>query len=263
MASDSVLAVLGVGPKAAAALKNIGVTTVGQLAKLEPGRVGIPNLSKIIYNAEEYIRAKGDVTPPAVTDASSSVSIGSGSKKKLHPAKISTLPAQFSTKLDVPKAKPLASVSVPPPPPPEEASATEEASAVDRFLVSDHTWWEARVTIPRLFHADGTTQHRLCEAIVYELVIDPTERVAFMCSWVESDRGAAPTPNSSSTREKLLTMTYSPQILLHFNVDLPPLSVSITREDFDALPNQHTIRNVFWEVEVMQEFMAAADPELP
>lgn len=247
MASDSVLEVLGVGPKAAAALKTIGVTNVGQLAKLEPGRVGIANLSKIIYNAEEYIRAKGGVTP-AVTDASSSVSIGSGAKKKLHPAKISTLPAQFSTKLDVPKTTLV--------PPPETASASEEASAVDRFLVSDHTWWEARVTIPRLFQADGTTQHRLCEAIVYELVIDPAERVAFMCSWVESAPGsAAPTP-TSSTREKLLTMTYSPQILLHFNSDLPPLSVSITREDFDALPNQHTIRNVFWEVEVMQEFMA-------
>lgn len=253
MADDPVTKIYGIGPVTASALHQHKILTVQQLAALEPGELSIAKLETLIHRAKEYLKChNANVSASSAAEAAPAVLVLSGAT-----AATTTEAAQ----------PPVASASVPPPKnlfapkiikgpvakataaaPVKAASAAAEPPSEEltkeQFMIADHTWFETRVVVP--------SEDALREAIVYELCVEPNERVAFVCIWVTSE----PTPPSAGDPKRvadhLHTMTYSPQLLLHFNMDLPPLRVSMRENDFQALPNQHTLTNALWEVDMMQ-----------
>jgi hypothetical protein len=113
-----------------------------------------------------------------------------------------------------------------------------------RTLIEDHTWWENKVQIPCTNFSDRSG-YDMKEAIIYELSLEPCNRVAFICSWVVS--------KDTEDKEKLCTMTYSPQLILHFNQNqkLPELHISMSETSWNKLENKHTLENVLWETNLM------------
>jgi hypothetical protein len=76
------------------------------------------------------------------------------------------------------------------------------------------------------------------------MTLEPENRISFMCSWVKK----------VGDKEKLCNMTYSPQLLYHFNLDLPLLELRIREEDYDSLPNKDVLNNVLWETNMMIQY---------
>ena len=244
MADDPVIEIYGIGKVISAALATHGVTTVAQLAELEPGEYSIANLSTLIHRAKEYLKtrkASAELIEAQTAANEPKVTLDGASKPLTKPKSMFT---PTVTKVPVATTKPKE--------PKKEPVVDSEAK--EMYLISDHTWYETRVVIPR--------EEALAEAIIYELCIEPNERIAFVCTWVTSDSIASTSSFATAVdsddktekrpADKLHTMTYSPQLLLHFNLDLPPLKVSIREEDFQVLPNQFTLVNVLWEVDMMQ-----------
>jgi hypothetical protein len=86
------------------------------------------------------------------------------------------------------------------------------------------------------------------DAIVYELVLDPCERVAFLCSWL-----------SPTDRETLCSDTYTPMLIHHFNPGrLPLLYVQVRPADWGSIAQKQTLHNVLWETNVMHSDYTAA-----
>ena len=232
--------VAGVGAARATALKMYNITTVKQLADANLDVVKVSGIKSIVDNAKLYIVrntvAPSKVEPPKITLSS-----------------VLPPPINFSF-----FGKKLSAVPLPIVPAPVETPKVEEKPATDSdveeypepensdYLIKDHSWWEMKVLIPRgLLPSAEDTALGLREAIVYEMSIEPHDRVAFVCCWVLPDE---------SKKEKLCSMTYSPQLLFFFNMDLPPLTISIRPEDAETLPNMHTIKNVIYEIDLMQKY---------
>jgi len=278
MSGHDIQKILGIGKITAAAFAEHGITTVGQLAELEDGEISINNLSTLIGRARLY-KKNAEATEEAHTELPKLVVIGSTStarpvivpplfgsafKTKLKPGKkkgkppgkvhstaspVESAPTsahdeseeEHETRADTPL--PVKEEEE------EEAHDSEVHDGEEKYMISDHSWWEMKVLIPRTQNIDekGESTYALKEAIVYELSIEPHNRISFVCSWLK-------TTEASEQREKLCTMTYSPQILFYFNLGLPPLEISIRPEDFEALPNQHALTNVIWETNLMKHF---------
>lgn len=242
MANDPVKNIYGIGPVTSEALRTQNVTTVGQLAALAEGELSVPNLGVLIRRAQEYVKSR--TTPAAPSTDTDKLMVLSGATLPSKDLKSLTRPKGGG--LFVPKVSAVvlpvvatAAAAVTPHPNQPAALAVADKSAEDKelYMIADHTWFETRVVVP--------SEDALREAIVYELGVEPNDRVAFVCTWVTTEPG----------QEKLHTMTYSPQLLLHFNLELPPLRVSVREEDFQTLPNRHTLTNALWEVEMMQRRM--------
>lgn len=217
MATNSVSVLSGIGPKTAEALQRYNITTVKQLSEANPDTVKIKQIRTLIQRAKDHL----NVEPIQVLDSLPKLVLGKIEKSK---EKSKEKPEEKSEEKSKEKSKEKS----------EEKSEQPEKKTEDvkeQYLICDHTWFECKVVAP-----DNDT---LREAIVYELCIDPSERISFVCEWVEDDT-------------HVNTMSYSPQLLLHFNLDLPPLNVSIRPEDFESLPNKVTLENVLWEIGQMQ-----------
>ncbi len=105
----------------------------------------------------------------------------------------------------------------------------------ERWLITNHSWFEAEVSVP-----DPKTQE-IREAIVYEFILEAYQRVCLLCAWT-----------NDQSEPTISTMTYSPTLLAHFNVDLPLLSIDLPESDWAQLPHRATIDNVIWETNVIQ-----------
>lgn len=112
---------------------------------------------------------------------------------------------------------------------PEKKSEEEEAKEEEEIFLADHSWWENKVLIPR--ERTDTME----EAVIYEMSVTPNNRVSFLCSWISEDK------------QKLCSMTYSPQFIAIFNLSLPPLSVSLHPKSLQKLKNRHVLENTLWE----------------
>jgi hypothetical protein len=243
MADHSVDKIMGIGKITAIALKNYNITTVKQLAECEPETVKIVNINTLVHRAKDYLyAAEGNKLPEEpvkfkLNGVSKSVK---SEMPELFTAKSAPTPVDE-------KAQPKAEIVKTPR---KEENKEEEES---KYLITDHSWWEMKVLIPRSLGLESDDQseveYGLREAIIYELSIEPHDRIAFMCSWIVSQD-----EKSEKKKEQLCSMTYSPQLLLYFNLDLPPLDISIRPEDYEKLPNKHTLTNVLWEMTLMHKF---------
>lgn len=114
-----------------------------------------------------------------------------------------------------------------------------------RFLLKDHTWFSQVVNIP---HPMSTpTSRRYEPAVIYDLQMDPNERVSFVCEWLAEMKDA-----TGTMREVTCKHSYSGVLLMHFNPQLPELRCEIAKEDIPDIP-YHTLVNTIWEINQMKK----------
>jgi hypothetical protein len=216
MSCHSVSKISGIGPVTQRTLEGKNVHTVGDLACLSPNQYSINNLTLFISRAKQYIEDR-EVC-----------------KKEEEPSIVVIGLEDTEEKQDTadPDAVKLET----------EESDHENQEAI-KILIEDHTWWECKVLIPYKSKAGC----ELKEAIIYELSLEPFNRVAFICSWVTGE---------DNSKERLCTMTYSPQLILYFNTgaDLPLLKISMNQADWENLDNKYTVENVLWETNLIHNF---------
>ena len=112
-----------------------------------------------------------------------------------------------------------------------QCNAKNDEEVESKMLITNHSWFEKEVIIP--------DDNQMKNAIVFELSIDPNNRVSLICANVED--------------EQLCKMTYSPQLLMTLNAQtLPEFTVSIDPADWKTLKNKHTIVNTLFETNVIK-----------
>ena len=111
-----------------------------------------------------------------------------------------------------------------------------EEELKDRYVLENHTWWETKVLIP-----DSKNNDQLSEAIIYDMCFDPYNRISFMCCWV------------TNNDECMSSMTFSPQMILFFNINMPELKISVSPSEWLKIENRYTIENALWETNVMRQ----------
>lgn len=104
------------------------------------------------------------------------------------------------------------------------------------YLIEDHSWYEKKVVVA----LQSGDQVYLKEAKVFELCVEPGHRVSFICEWMIQES------------KDICEMTFTPQVICHWNVDLPPLTVDMKKEDIEALSHRHVLENTLEEVKLMQ-----------
>lgn len=125
-------------------------------------------------------------------------------------------------------------------------AVVEENKSIDlkEFWLETHSWFEASIVLPRSRKA-RERMPELCNAIIYDLCLEPNQRISFQCGWIPPDSG-----------EKILcTKTYSPQFIYFFNHQrLPPLTVDLHPDDLERFPRINYLKNVLEEIQMMGEF---------
>lgn len=197
----------GIGPKISADLKQHGITTVGQLAAADPQKIPMTKLFSLVPKAKGYLAVMGG------KPETPKIVIGGNSGPLVNPAAVA-------------------------PSKPEQQPHT--------YLIESHSWYEMKVLLARPDGPEADQKVGLREAIIYELSLEPNQRVSFVCSWVVTQ--------GEKQEEVICTMTYSPQFILFFNSDMPKLEVSLTPTDYETLPLKHVLENVLEEVKLMQTF---------
>ena len=127
--------------------------------------------------------------------------------------------------------------SAPPKPSPAPVKQKDADKHESRYMIQTHSWFQTPVNIP----IDG----EFTKAVIYELVVEPFNRVSFVCDWVD---------NKLNDSGKVYSMTYTPQFLTFFNNKLPNLTLDISPEDWKTIPNNFTISNVIEETNTMIKF---------
>lgn len=247
--------IVGIGRITLVALQQKNIFTVPQLAACDPDEVKINNIKKLIENAADYMKSiESSAAPPPVVNKL----VLNGTVPELFgtPTPVSLPPTATATTGEVKTPRKDAIIATPTVI--ENMEKLKDHPTGDRFsndqfeeskyLIQDHSWYESKILLPRsVSSTEGHEDVSLREAIVFEMSIEPHDRISFICSWVSCE-------DSEHNKEKLCSMTYSPQLLFYFNLDLPPLDINIRPEDYEALPNKHTLTNVLWEMHLMQKF---------
>jgi hypothetical protein len=231
--------IVGIGPITEKHLANIGVTTVGQLAKLNPIEVDIPNISKLISYAKKYLEKQEDNTDTKSVKENSTPNLvlGTTTWPNINKATIENIKNKAK---NMPVEKPEPKVE-------KKVSKEDEEN---KYLLQSHSWWENRILLPKI-HGE---EEELVEALIYELSLEPGNRISFLCSWYVQS-------SPEEKQEKVCTMTFSPQFIYYFNTHLPPLEVSIRPDDFELLPNNkgEILRNVLLETNLMNRYTEKED----
>ena len=125
--------------------------------------------------------------------------------------------------------------------------ATPPKQLAEVTLLSDtHSWFEHKILLPRVDKKSSTVQ--LVPAIIYELSLDPRQRISVICSWVVT----APNESDGET-EVSCRRTYSPQLLIQYNAKvLPELEVAMQPEEWERLPQQHALADTLYEVNLLR-----------
>jgi hypothetical protein len=248
MADHDVQKIIGIGPVMAKALATHGIVNIGQLAKLEPGEIKLNNLTNLIDRARKYVESykKTESEIAAAKPESKVLVIGAPLGAPTAIQKVDTL---VDTKMVVAQVEDRRSIDLQVSEEQEEQQKELKEEEENKYLITDHSWWEMKVLIPQTDTKGHQGQTTLKEAIIYELSVEPHNRISFVCSWViQSNR------DESESVEKLCTMTYSPQLIFYFNLDLPPLVISMREQDYKLLPNHQVLTNVLWETNVLHQF---------
>lgn len=111
-----------------------------------------------------------------------------------------------------------------------------------QLLIDKHNWFEKKVRLP------ASEEGGLMDAIVYELSLQPGNRVAFLCSQKQNDH------------EKICDMTYTPQFLAHFNTHLPILQVKVSPTLIKQNKYRFVLDNTLVETQLIQSFSKLTCP---
>lgn len=110
----------------------------------------------------------------------------------------------------------------------KKEQATE--NELSRYLITDHTWYDRVVRVPHPESIPNETKYQ--QAIVYEILVDPNQRVSLNCEWLEN--------------ETECNFSYSPVLIRHCNPELPELCCDISLQDKQIIPF-HALVNALWE----------------
>jgi hypothetical protein len=112
--------------------------------------------------------------------------------------------------------------------------ATPVVTQETKFLIDTHSWADELVNVP-----DPVVPHKLLKAVVYELCVEPGDRVVFLCEWFSED-------------DSQCIMSYSPQLIFYLNPHLPELTCEVDPDDWSKMPKTHILQNVLWETNSMR-----------
>jgi hypothetical protein len=226
MASADVTVINGIGPGTKQTLLvELQVTTVGQLAAFDISgdkKCTVPNFSTLIERAKRYVSSNDTVTPGSYVPEVSAFEAAQAS-----PATQIILSGQsIQNECPTPELLEACISSLPTP----VLDAPE-----NKYLSCKHSWYEKLIVIPRFKGGDLI----LVLAVIYELCLEPTNRVSLMCSW----------EGTGENSEKMCKRTYSPQYLAHFNVnaDLPEFKVAVTPEEWGGMSQKFSLQAALLE----------------
>ncbi len=110
-----------------------------------------------------------------------------------------------------------------------------ETKKGSRVLIEQHSWMDKRVVVP-----DQNSANIMRQAVVYEICLDSDDRVSMLCEWIGEDDDSE------------IVMTYSPQLIFHFNPQLAALVCEIDPSDWESMAKKHILKNVIWETNAMR-----------
>jgi hypothetical protein len=213
--NDSVTVLPGITKNILKALEKLRITTVGQLASESEFTKNIPCSYKIVSAAKKYLKTN-TTTEIEVKDDEETLCEQNSDTINFDNLLNSIVNDSVANPIEI-----KSETSTP---------HVEETVA----LIQDHSWFERKIIIP-------TEQGTMDPAVIYDLSIDPNNRVAFICSWITNDGN-----------EQVADMTYSPQLIYHYNLDLPTLTIGMSKTDFNSLTNKWTLENIMWETNTMR-----------
>lgn len=222
-------------PKSIVKLSKLGITTIKHLSEQDPYTLKVRNSHQLIANAQKYIKKTNNIqvsTSPSSNPPPTPIPTPIIDSKKIDQTDFMTtldmgseLPFDFN--LDIGNND-------------DDDDDDEPLTQLERVMVQDHSWWELKVLIP-------TESGELENAVIYEMSIDPTSRISFVCVWNIND-------GKSDEAEKVAEMTYSPQMIYHYNISsLPKLTVAICENEFNNLNNKWALKNTLWEANMMRK----------
>lgn len=226
----------GIGPVREKQLAERGVITIEQLAALDPKTIfWFQGIDRFVCAAKAHLAAKVKIQETTAAQVPM-VTLGpvgpvvhqgpTGPEKTVIAAfKFGESTRPESTSLDSTRLE----------------SAVQQVS----HLIEDHSWFEQQVMVPM---PSNESAHVLQTAVVYELNIDPANRVSMLCQVVVYDADA-------EDKERVVSHSFSPQLVFHFNTSLPDLQVNISQADYDSVPNRFAIANAIEEVNIMRQMI--------
>jgi len=231
MAEDNVRKIYGIGPITEQALNAHSIYTVQDLASTDPKKFPqIPKITTYCTRAKDYLRSMNGESDRASASASIAVTASQPKDHRMPP------PTHTDRQANGQKAAP---------------KTNSDAGSDDglEYFISDHSWFHQIVTLPV---RTGCWR----KAVIFEMCIDPTSRVAVSCTWEEpSSHGDTKTNGISNSDDdddtECMMDTFSPQYIAHFNPQLPVLTIRMTNEDWQSIPHKHTIQDVLNEVGTM------------
>lgn len=231
----SVSKLSNITPKILTKLNKLGITTIHQLSEQDPYSLKIRNSHQLVDCAQKYIIKSKDIQ----------VSISPSSNPPPTPLPTPIIESKqvdqtdFMTTLDMGSELPF-EFNLDMGHNDHNNSDDEQMTPLEKVMIQDHSWWELKVLIP-------TESGELENAVIYEMSIDPTNRISFVCVWNIND-------DKHDEAEKVAEMTYSPQIIYHYNISsLPKLTVAICENEFNNLNNKWALKNALWETNMMRE----------
>jgi len=202
MSQDPINKITGLGRKTQETLNLHKIMTIGELAQLRPGQIPVS-----INNLGTLIsRAKNYIKLR---------------EESLPPPTFMTITSQGAHVVNDSKLT---------------DNELKKPETLLKALIETHSWMEQLVVIP-----DPVDPKILRKGVVYELSVEPSNRVALLCEWCTEDG-----------TDDLCSMTYSPLLLIHFNPILPILTVQIDPEDWSKMSNGNVLQNVVWETNAMK-----------
>jgi len=242
--------IAGIGPVKERQLSEHGITTVEQLAVVEPKTVfWLPGIDRFVSAAKAHLAAKVRIADATAKQTVVPIMTLGPIGQPIGQTMPIGQPSQASTILSAFKFNAPVEASVM-----ESAEAPEAPPTAVSHLIEDHSWFEQQVMVP--LHDQGPVGAAcvvLQPAVVYELNIDPTNRVSMLCQVVVP--GASEPNDQDDGGDKVVSHSFSPQFIYHFNTTLPDLQVNISKADFDAIPNRFVVTNMVEEVNVMRQML--------
>ncbi len=110
------------------------------------------------------------------------------------------------------------------------ATPNDAEAKTFKWLLVDHSWYEKRV--------DVIYEGRRREAIVYDLSVEPCERVAVVCSWVLENG-------------EVCTSSFSLPFVAALNGHLPLFKLKVHPHDAKEWKNYHTLENSIEEANTL------------
>jgi hypothetical protein len=229
--------IAGIGPKKAAALRAVGIKTISELANAtNMSLVSVPYGVTLRQRAKELLSKMNlnDDKPEKYEEDSKLV--------KITPFMPPSVPKFIKENKNIENIHTKDKGGHYDDTDEEDEDDGEDENNVT-FLIPSHSWMNEVVQIPRK-NEDG--QYKCYPGVIYELSLEPTNRISFVCTWIADT-------NEEECNERVCSKTFSPLFILMFNPNLPLFNISIHPDDIKHLqPKIEVLKNSLLEIMIIQ-----------